>query len=188
MIDKDAVRAATEQLLRALGQDLTREGLLGTPHRVSEMYAEVFNGVGVDPGQYLSMPFHESEGALVLVRDLTLYSVCEHHLLPFYGIAHVGYLPDKLVVGISKIGRVVDCLAHRPQIQERLTGQIADVIEDHLQPRGVQVVIEAEHLCMTMRGVRKPGTRIVTSVSRGIFRDQDSARREFLDLVGQSNR
>jgi GTP cyclohydrolase I len=181
--DRDRVMAAVAELLDAIGEDAQREGLVDTPRRIADMYAEILGGMATDPGDQLSVRFSEGHDELVLLRDIPFYSLCEHHFLPFHGVAHVGYIPHGSVVGISKLARVVELFARRPQLQERLTGQIADCIIERLQPRGVGVVVEAEHLCMTMRGVKKPGSRMVTSAVRGSFADDERARAEFLALV-----
>ncbi len=184
MIDRDGVRKAVEEIIAAIGEDPTREGLANTPTRIADMYAEIFSGLSQDPKEILAVAFEEEEHEeMVVLRDIPFYSMCEHHFLPFHGLAHVGYIPRKRLVGISKLARVVEILARRPQLQERLTGQIADTIVDALGPRGVGVVIEAEHLCMTMRGIRKPGSRLVTSANRGIFRTRPDTRAEFFSIL-----
>jgi len=147
------------------------------------MYAEIFSGVSCDPTQVLTVTFEENHQEMVILRDIPFYSMCEHHFLPFHGVAHVGYIPRGSLLGISKIARLVEILARRPQLQERLTGQIADALMQALEPQGVAVVIEAEHLCMTMRGIKKPGSTVVTSATRGIFRDKPATRQEFLSLI-----
>ena len=182
-VDQAAVREAVRRIIEAIGEDPEREGLRDTPRRVAESYAELFAGVHQDPRDVLSAFFEESHREMVILRDIPFYSLCEHHFLPFHGRAHVGYVPEGRVVGASKIARVVDVLARRPQMQERLTGQIADAISEALAPDGVAVIIEAEHLCMTMRGVQKPGTTLVTSATRGGFRRRSMTRAEFLSLV-----
>jgi GTP cyclohydrolase I len=182
-LNEPGVREAVRGLLTALGEDLEREGLRDTPRRISQMYAEIFSGLDVDPAEYLSVQFGNGHDEMVILRDIPFYSMCEHHFLPFHGVAHVGYIPDGRVVGISKIARVVEAFAKRPQLQERLTAQVADCIMQTVNPDGVAVVVEAEHLCMTMRGVRKPGSRMVTSAMRGGFRKQSVTRAEFLSLV-----
>lgn len=181
--DDAAVERAVRDLLAALGEDVTREGLRDTPRRVAEMYAEVLGGLDEDAAALLETTFDEQHEEMVIARDIAFHSVCEHHLLPFHGVAHVAYIPRGRVVGISKLARVVDVLARRPQVQERMTSQIADLIEERLRPRGVAVVISAEHLCMTMRGIKKPGSRIVTSATRGAFRRRQATRMEFLALL-----
>ena len=185
MVQSEAIKEATRALLTAIGEDPTREGLADTPRRVSEMYAELFSGLGKDPCAELSVSFDEGHQEMIIARDIPFYSMCEHHLLPFFGVAHVGYIPNTQgkVVGISKLARVVDVVAKRPQLQERMTRQIADAIYQALEPDGAAVVIEAEHLCMVMRGVRKPGTTIVTSAVRGTFRTKSVTRAEFMSLI-----
>jgi GTP cyclohydrolase I len=182
-IDQAAVREAVRRILDAIGEDAGREGLRETPRRIAEMYAELFAGLRQDPRDVLATGFHESQRDMVILKDIPFYSLCEHHFLPFHGRAHVGYVPEGKIVGASKIARAVDILARRPQLQERLTGQIADAVMDALAPDGVAVVIEAEHLCMTMRGVQKAGTTLVTSAIRGGFRRRAVTRSEFLALV-----
>ena len=182
-IDRDRVQAAVTEFLAAIGEDPSREGLRDTPRRIAAMYAEVFDGLNTDPTEHLKVGFEVAHDEMVLLRNIPFYSMCEHHFLPFHGEAHVGYVPDGRVVGISKLARVVEGFARRPQIQEQLTTQIAEAIMDALHPDGVAVVIEAEHLCMTMRGVRKPGSRMVTSAMRGLFKESALTRGEFLSLV-----
>ncbi len=181
--DGTRVRKAVQELIEAIGEDPSREGLLDTPRRIEQMYAEIFAGLDIDPAEYLSVQFGEGHQEMVILRDIPFYSTCEHHFLPFHGVAHVGYIPDGRVVGISKIARVVEAFAKRPQLQERLTAQVADCIMTAVKPDGVAVVVEAEHLCMTMRGVKKPGSRMVTSAMRGGFRKESITRSEFLALV-----
>ena len=183
MIDQDKIKKAVHEILVAIGEDPSREGVRETPRRIAEMYDEVFRGMQEDPREVLSVGFEEGHNEMVILKDIPFYSICEHHLLPFYGMAHIGYIPRGRVVGASKLGRVVEILAKRPQLQERLTTQIADTIVEGLQPQGVAVVIEAEHLCMTMRGVKKPGSNIVTSAMRGSFRTRAVTRAEFLSLI-----
>jgi GTP cyclohydrolase I len=177
----DAVR----QILKGIGEDPDREGLLATPERVADMYAELFSGLGQDPVAQLEVRFDEGHDEMIMVRDIPLHSLCEHHFLPMFGQAHVAYIPNENgeITGISKLARVVDVVSRRPQVQERLTTQVADAIEKALHPRGVLVVIEAEHLCMTMRGVRKPGSQTVTSAVRGIFRANEKTRAEALGFI-----
>jgi GTP cyclohydrolase IA len=173
------------ELLYAIGEDPEREGLAETPRRVAKAYQEMFAGLYEDPDEMLAKTFAEDHEELILVRDIPIYSVCEHHLLPFHGMAHVGYIPsvDGRVTGLSKIARLVDLYAKRPQVQERLTAQVADALVRRLSPRGVIVVMEAEHLCMAMRGIRKPGSRTVTSAVRGQFKGNASSRAEALALI-----
>jgi len=182
-IDKAKIEKAVASIIEAIGENPKREGLVGTPRRIAEMYAEVFGGIYEDPGEELRVGFEEGHQEMVILKDIPFYSMCEHHFLPFHGLAHVGYIPNGRVVGASKIGRVVEILARRPQLQERLTTQIANTIVSVLEPKGVAVIIQAEHLCMTMRGVKKPGSNIVTSAMRGLFQKNPLTRSEFLSLV-----
>ncbi|MGY1696523.1 MULTISPECIES: GTP cyclohydrolase I FolE [unclassified Geodermatophilus] len=184
-IDSARAEAAVRELLIAVGEDPDRPGLRDTPARVARAYAETFAGIWQDPGEILATVFDEDHDELVLVKDIPMYSTCEHHLVPFHGAAHVGYIPgeDGRVTGLSKLARLVDVYARRPQVQERMTRQIADALAEHLKPRGVIVVVEAEHLCMGMRGIRKPGSTTVTSAVRGIFRDNPATRAEAMSLV-----
>ncbi len=183
MIDKAKIEQAVTSIIEALGEDPKREGLAGTPRRIAEMYTEVFDGTHRDPREELQVGFEEEHHEMVIFKDIPFYSMCEHHFLPFYGVVHIGYIPSGRVVGASKMGRVVEILAKRPQLQERLTTLIADTIIEALQPQGVAVVVQAEHLCMTMRGIKKPGSNIVTSATRGLFRRSPATRSEFLSLV-----
>lgn len=189
MVQPEGIKDAVKALLVSMGEDPDREGLVETPRRVAEMYAELFSGLDKDPRAELSVSFDEGHQEMIIARGIPFYSMCEHHLLPFFGVAHVGYIPNTQgkVVGISKLARVVDVVARRPQLQERMTRLIADAIYEALEPDGAAVVIEAEHLCMVMRGVRKPGTTIVTSAVRGTFRTKAVTRSEFLSLI-RSNR
>ncbi|MCX5998968.1 MAG: GTP cyclohydrolase I FolE [Chloroflexi bacterium] len=184
-VDQAKIEKAVALIIEAIGEDATRQGIVGTPQRVAEMYAELFTGIGKDPKQELSVGFEAGHREMVILKDIPFYSMCEHHLLPFYGVAHVGYIPNVngRVVGASKIARVVEIVSRRPQLQERMTTQIAEAILEALQPEGVAVVIQAEHLCMTMRGIKKPGSNIVTSANRGVFRQRAATRAEFLSLV-----
>ncbi|MGI5911488.1 MAG: GTP cyclohydrolase I FolE [Syntrophomonadaceae bacterium] len=183
-IDKAKIEKAVKLILEAIGEDVDREGLLNTPRRVADMYEEIFAGLQVNPREFLQVSFTEYHDELVLVKDIPIYSLCEHHLLPFYGRAHVAYIPrGGKVVGISKLARVADTYAHRPQLQERLTSQIADCINDTLNPFGVGVIIEAEHMCMTMRGIKKPGSTTVTSAVRGLFETRSETRAELFSLI-----
>ena len=182
-IDYARIARAFREIIEAIGEDPGREGLVETPARVARMYAELFEGLHSDPKTLLSVTFDVAHDEMVILKDIPFYSICEHHFMPFHGVAAVGYIPDGKVVGLSKLARVVEAYARRPQIQEQLTGQIADALMDALRPDGVAVVIEAEHLCMTQRGVKKPGSRMVTSATRGVFRDHDITRGEFLALV-----
>ncbi|HEX6512834.1 MAG TPA: GTP cyclohydrolase I FolE [Chloroflexota bacterium] len=184
-IDQSRIERAVHDILEAVSEDVMREGLRDTPARVARMYAELFAGLAADPRDELSATFEEDHSEMVVVRDIPFYSMCEHYLLPFHGRAHFGYLPNGRIVGPSKIARLVETLSRRPQVQERLTGQIADTFCEVLQPLGAGVVIEAEHLCITMRGIKKPGSRMVTSALRGAFRDSAETRGEFLANVRQ---
>ena len=185
MIDGTEIKQAVTAIIKAIGEDPDREGLVETPGRVAEMYTELFMGLNVDPRKELQVGYELGHREMVIVRDIPFYSMCEHHLLPFYGTAHIGYIPDVEghVVGLSKLARVVEIIASRPQIQERMTTEIADAIMEGLKPSGVAVVVQAEHLCMIMRGVKKPGSNIITSAIRGVFRTHEASRAEFLSLV-----
>ena len=184
-IDRARAEAAVRELLLAIGEDPDRPGLQGTPDRVARAFEETFAGLKQDPYDVLSTTFAEDHDEMVLVKDIPMYSTCEHHLVPFHGTAHIGYIPgdDGRVTGLSKLARLVDVYARRPQVQERMTGQVADALQEVLKPRGTIVVIEAEHLCMAMRGIRKPGAITVTSAVRGIFRDNPATRNEAMSLV-----
>jgi GTP cyclohydrolase IA len=182
-VDHERIEKAVREILLAVGEDPDREGLLETPARVARMYAEVFSGLHKDPSKHLKRVFTENYDEIVLVRDIEFHSMCEHHLLPFSGRAHVGYLPNGKVVGLSKLARVVDEVSRRPQVQERMTETIANMVEDSLGARGVAVMIESTHSCMTMRGIRKAGASCTTSAMRGIFRENLSSRAEILGLI-----
>ena len=184
-VDFDRIEGAVREILIAIGEDPDRDGLLDTPARVARMYAEIFSGLRESPHHHLEVQFEAHHDEMVMVRDIALVSMCEHHLVPFIGKAHVAYIPnnDGRVTGLSKLARLVDAYAKRPQVQERLTTQIADEIERTLQPRGVLVVIEAEHLCMSMRGVKKPGSSTVTSAVRGLFRENTATRFEAMRFI-----
>jgi GTP cyclohydrolase IA len=184
-IDHARAEAAVRELLIAVGEDPDRPGLQNTPGRVARAYAETFAGLWQDPYEVLATVFDEDHDEMVLVKDIPMYSTCEHHLVPFHGVAHVGYIPgeDGKVTGLSKLARLVDMYARRPQVQERMTRQIADALHEVLKPRGVIVVVEAEHLCMGMRGIRKPGSSTVTSAVRGMFRDSPATRSEAMSLI-----
>ncbi len=185
MFDEARIRAAVASMIEAIGEDPKREGLVDTPRRVAEMYAELFMGLNVDPREELTVGYEEGHREMVIVRDIPFYSMCEHHLLPFYGTVHIGYVPNAngRVVGLSKLARVVEIITSRPQVQERMTTEIADVIMDGLKPDGVAVVIHAEHMCMIMRGVKKAGSAIITSALRGTFRSKAETRTEFFSLL-----
>jgi len=185
-VDVDRIARAVREILEAVGEDPDRDGLLRTPARVAEMYAEVLSGLHEDPAAHLKVTFEANHDEMVMVKDIPIYSLCEHHLVPFHGHAHVAYIPGKdgRITGLSKLARLCDGFARRPQVQERLTTQVADALVDALEPRGVLVVMEAEHLCMGMRGVRKPGSITVTSAVRGIFKENASTRAEAMGLIG----
>ncbi len=183
-INRAQIEHAVRLILEAIGEDPNREGLKDTPKRVAKMYEEVFSGLGQDPGKYFETVFEEEHEELVLVKDIPFYSMCEHHLVPFYGKAHVAYIPrNGKVTGLSKLVRAVETVSKRPQLQERITSTVADIIMEKLEPYGVMVIIEAEHMCMTMRGVKKPGSITVTSAVRGIFTKDHRARSEVLSLI-----
>lgn len=182
-IDVETIEKAVKQILLAVGEDIEREGLRHTPRRVAEMYAELLAGTGCDAKEHLQSVFPETCDEIVLLRQIPFYSICEHHLMPFIGTAAVAYLPDGMVLGVSKLARIVDCFARRLQVQERLTVQIADFLMKNLNPKGVAVVLEASHSCMTIRGIKKPGSLMVTSALRGIFKRDPRSRSEVLSLM-----
>ena len=184
-VDLEAIQEAVRTILTAVGEDPDRPGLQETPRRVAKMYAEMFEGLDKDPARHLQVTFPESYDEMVLVRDIPFNSMCEHHLLPFNGVAHVAYLPNGRVTGLSKLARVVDEVARRPQVQERMTQTVADLIEAELQSAGVAVVIEAEHSCMSIRGIRKPGSLTVTSALRGSFKENPASRAEIMSLINR---
>jgi GTP cyclohydrolase I len=190
IVDRDRIIEGVRLILEGIGDDPSRAGIAATPERVADMYAELFDGVGRDPAEVITVIAGANHDEMIMVRDIPLASVCEHHLIPFIGRAHVAYIPakDGRITGLSKIARVVDLLSKRPQVQERLTTEIADALERALDPRGVFVLIEAEHLCMTMRGVRKPGAETVTSAVRGLFRSDARTRAEALEHVRRGSR
>jgi GTP cyclohydrolase IA len=185
VVDEERIAGAVREILLAVGEDPDRDGLRNTPARVARMYSEIFAGIGAHPATALTTIFEAQHDEMVLVKDIEVASTCEHHLVPWIGVAHVGYIPNEKgqITGLSKIARLVDLYARRPQVQERLTTQVADALEDCLEPRGVIVVVEAEHLCMTIRGVRKPGARTVTSAVRGLFRESVASRSEAMSLI-----
>jgi GTP cyclohydrolase I len=186
-IDKSRIERAVREILEAIGEDPERDGLRRTPRRIAEMYEEIFSGLHADPRRHLTTNFEAEHDEMVMIRDIPLYGTCEHHLVSFHGKAHVAYIPgeDGRITGLSKVARMVDEFAKRPQVQERLTTQIADALMDALDPLGVFVVIEAEHLCMSMRGVRKPGSLTVTSAVRGEFKNNPATRAEAMSFIGQ---
>ena len=182
-MDSEKIKEGVKLILEGIGEDVSREGLLETPDRIARMCEEIFGGLAMDATDHLQKQFSATNNNIVLEKDITFYSVCEHHLLPFYGKAHVAYIPDEKVAGLSKLARTVEVFARRPQIQENMTAQIADAIEKNLQPKGVMVMLEAEHMCMTMRGVQKPGTITSTIVTRGVFETDYSLQQTFLQMV-----
>lgn len=187
-MDRNRMEAAVRELLLAIGEDPDRPGLVETPARVARMYEEIFSGLADDPTRHLKFFEEQGNEEMVVVRDIPLYSMCEHHLIPFMGKAHIAYIPKNgKVIGLSKLARIVDCFAKRPQLQERLTAQIADFLDEHLEPQGVAVVVEAEHLCMTMRGARASGAQTRTSALRGTMRSDARTRAEALDLLTGGN-
>ncbi len=182
-MDKKKIKEAVSLFLEGIGEDKNREGLLDTPERIAQMCEELFGGYKSDASEHLSRTFGSAQRELVVEKDITFFSVCEHHLLPFYGKVHIGYIPDGKVVGLSKLARTVEVFARRAQIQEQLTGQIADAIMDTLKPKGVLVMVEAEHMCMTMRGIKKPGSKTVTISTRGCAEKDPEMKKEFMDFV-----
>lgn len=185
MMDSEKIKEGVRLMLEGIGEDVSREGLLETPDRIARMCAEIYGGLYEDPSEHLKKQFTVERNDIVIEKDITFYSVCEHHLLPFYGKAHIGYLPKGKVVGLSKLARTVDVFARRPQIQEKLTAQIAKALEESLDPQGVIVMLEAEHMCMTMRGIKKPGSKTVTLVASGVFQDNYELQNRFLSMVRQ---
>lgn len=183
MIDHEKVKEGVRLLLEGIGEDVTREGLLETPDRIARMYEEIYGGMEEDASEHLKKRFHVDNDAMVLEKDITFYSTCEHHLLPFYGKAHIAYIPNGEVVGLSKLARTVEVFARRLQLQEQLTGQIADAMMKELNPKGVMVMIEAEHMCMTMRGIKKPGSQTVTVVKRGVFENNKDLEDTFFRML-----
>lgn len=182
MVDKKLVEEAVKMLLKGIGEDTERQGLVGTPDRVARMYEELLAGYDDDAAKHLSKTFSVSDGEIVVEKDIYFYSLCEHHLMPFYGKAHIAYIPDDKVVGLSKLARTVEVYARRLQIQERMTSQIADAIQDNLTTKGVMVAVEAEHMCMTMRGVKKPGSRTMTYACRGRFEEDIELRKMVMEM------
>jgi GTP cyclohydrolase IA len=187
-VDIERIEKAVKDILSAVGEDVEREGLKKTPARIANMYAELLAGMHEDPKQHLRSVFTEDYDEIVLLRDIPFYSICEHHLMPFIGSAHLAYLPSGVILGVSKLARIVDCFARRLQTQERLTGQIADFLMNNLKSRGVAVVLEASHSCMTIRGIKKPGSVMVTSALRGIFRRDPKSRSEIMSLMHKGNK
>jgi GTP cyclohydrolase IA len=184
-VDKNKIEEGVKLILEGIGEDVEREGLIGTPKRVADMYEEIFSGIGKNPSEVLGPMFDENHDEIILVKDIPFYSTCEHHLVPFVGKAHIAYAPNKTgkIIGLSKLTRVLEIVARRPQVQERLTTIVADSIMEKLEPRGVIVIVEAEHLCMSIRGVKKPNTITVTSAIRGLFKENPASRSEVLSLI-----
>ena len=185
MVDQDKIRQAVRILLEGIGEDITREGLMDTPDRIARMYEELFAGMEEDAGNYLNKTFHAKDCDMVIEKDITFHSICEHHMLPFFGKVHIAYIPDGKVVGLSKLARTVEVFARRLQLQEQLTGQIADALMEHMKPQGVLVMAEAEHMCMTMRGIRKPGSQTVTLALRGVFKTEPELEERFYRMIGR---
>lgn len=184
MVDQTKIKEAVRLLLEGIGEDVDREGLRETPERIARMYEQIFAGMEEDADKHLYKTFPVASNEIVLVKDITFYSICEHHLMPFYGKAHIAYLPDGKVVGLSKLARTVEVYARRPQIQEQMTIQIVEAVMEHLKPQGVMVMLEAEHLCMTMRGVEKPGSRTMTMAARGCFQENPELQSLFFEMLG----
>lgn len=182
-MDKDKIKQGIQLIIEGIGEDAGREGLLETPDRIARMYEEIFGGIGQDAKEPLGKTFAAKDNRMVLEKDITFYSTCEHHFMPFYGKAHVAYIPDGRVVGLSKLARTVEIYAKRPQLQEQLTAQVADALMEYLKPKGAMVMIEAEHLCMTMRGVKKPGSKTVTFVCRGVFEEDERLLNQFFQMT-----
>lgn len=185
MVDKDKIKAGIYLLLEGIGEDVTREGLVDTPDRIARMYEEIFAGMDERAATHLSKTFKVNGGEMVLEKDITFYSMCEHHFMPFYGKAHVAYIPDGKVVGLSKLARTVEVFAKRPQLQEQLTEQIADALVKDLKAKGAMVVIEAEHMCMTMRGIKKPGSKTITVVTKGDFKNNECLQNQFYKMLNR---
>lgn len=183
MVDREKIQAGIRLLLEGIGEDPNREGLIETPDRIARMYEEIYGGLGEDAAAHLAKQFTVDNNELVVEKDITFYSTCEHHLLPFFGKAHIAYIPNGKVVGLSKLARTVDIYARRPQIQERMTVQIADALAENLNPKGIMVMIEAEHMCMTMRGIKKPGSKTVSTVVRGEFKENYQLQNAFMQMV-----
>jgi GTP cyclohydrolase I len=186
MIDQEKIKQGVRLLLEGMGEDVNREGLVDTPDRIARMYEELYAGMDEDPAIHLGKVFHVDDSEMVIEKDITFYSTCEHHMLPFYGKAHIAYIPDGKVVGISKLSRTVEVFARRLQIQEQLTGQVADALMAHIAPKGVLVMMEAEHMCMTMRGIKKPGSQTVTIARRGIFAENPMLEERFFRMLGRN--
>lgn len=187
-MDSNKIEKGVRLILEGIGEDPEREGLAGTPGRISRMYEEIFGGLNKTAKEYLNTTFTVDNNEMVIEKDITFYSMCEHHLLPFYGHAHVAYIPDGRVVGLSKLARTVDLIARKPQIQERMTAEIADALMEYLKPKGALVMVEAEHMCMTMRGIKKPGSRTVTMAARGVFESNKELKDDFFRLCEITNK
>lgn len=183
MMDQEKIKQGVRLLLEGIGEDITREGLLETPDRIARMYEEICGGMQEDPAEHLKKTFHVENNDMVVEKDITFYSTCEHHMLPFYGKVHIAYIPDGKVVGLSKLARTVEVYAKRLQLQEQMTGQIAEALMEHLKPKGVLVMAEAEHMCMTMRGIKKPGSKTVTIVKRGVFKENKELVEQFFQMI-----
>lgn len=183
MVNEEKIKEAVKMIIEAIGEDPTREGLIETPDRIARMYTEIFSGMDENPAQHLNKTFTVKNNDIVIEKDINFYSMCEHHFLPFFGKALIAYIPNGKVAGLSKLARTVDVFAKRPQIQEKMTGDIADALMEYLDAKGVMVIIEAEHLCMNMRGIKKPGSKTITSVARGVFNDYKSLKEEVYNLI-----
>lgn len=183
MMDQEKIKQGVRLLLEGIGEDITREGLLETPDRIARMYEEICGGMQEDPAEHLKKIFHVENNDMVVEKDITFYSTCEHHMLPFYGKVHIAYIPDGKVVGLSKLARTVEVYAKRLQLQEQMTGQIAEALMEHLKPKGVLVMAEAEHMCMTMRGIKKPGSKTVTIVKCGVFKENKELVEQFFQMI-----
>lgn len=185
MINQEKIKEAVKLLLEGIGEKADREGLIETPERIARMYGEIFGGMEMDAGEILSKTFTTEKTEMVLEKDIVFYSMCEHHMLPFFGKVHVAYIPDKKIVGLSKLARCVEVYAKRLQLQERMTEQIAEAVMEHLSPKGVMVMTEAEHLCMTMRGIKKPGSKTIAYAVKGVFREDEQLQQNFFRLLGR---
>ncbi len=183
MVNQNKIKQAVRLLLEGIGEDTSREGLLDTPDRIARMYGEIFGGMDEDAKEHLSRTFHADKSEMVIERDIAFYSICEHHMLPFFGKVHIAYIPDGKVVGLSKLARTVDVFARRLQLQEKLTGQIADALMEYMQPKGALVMVEAEHMCMSMRGIKKPGSQTVTLAQRGVFETNPELEERFFRML-----
>lgn len=187
MVDREKIKEAVKLLLEGIGEDVSREGLIDTPDRIARMYEEIYSGMEENAAEHLSKMFSVDHNEMVLEKDIVFYSTCEHHLMPFYGKAHVAYIPNGKVVGLSKLARTVDVYAKRLQIQEQMTGQIADAIMEYMAPQGVMVMLEAEHMCMTMRGIKKPGSQTVSIATRGVFQENVRLQEQFFRMLKNTN-